>query len=143
MGLQALQPRVALAESAHGGVAAQGRGAVLLVAAWIALRDRVRREAGGRCQVQAAVAFERRMIVDHIVELKDGGAPLERSERLVDVRVASQQRPCRRAREAHGAEAGGPLILGAFWGALPDGGSRREFFPPANTSKNGPFRGLT
>jgi len=48
-------------------------------AEWIALRDRVRREAGGRCQVAGCGRIERGMIVDHIIELKDGGAPLDRS----------------------------------------------------------------
>jgi len=48
-------------------------------AEWIALRDRVRREANGRCQAQGCDRAERRMYVDHIVELKDGGAPLHRS----------------------------------------------------------------
>ena len=46
---------------------------------WIELRDRVRREAGGRCQTPGCGRAERRMFADHIVELQDGGAPLERS----------------------------------------------------------------
>jgi 5-methylcytosine-specific restriction enzyme A len=45
---------------------------------WIALRDRVRREAGGRCQTPGCGRIERRMYADHRVELKDGGAPLDR-----------------------------------------------------------------
>ena len=36
----------------------------------------------------------------------------------------------------------GDLILWNLWGRVPDGGSRREFFPSANTSKNRPFPGL-
>jgi 5-methylcytosine-specific restriction enzyme A len=43
---------------------------------WIALRDRVRREANGLCQV---LGCDRRgYIVDHIVEIRDGGAKLDR-----------------------------------------------------------------
>lgn len=46
-------------------------------AAWVQLRDRVRREAGGMCQVPGCT--QRGVIVDHIHEIKDGGAKLERS----------------------------------------------------------------
>jgi 5-methylcytosine-specific restriction enzyme A len=42
---------------------------------WIALRDRVRREAGGRCQVPGC--DKRGVYVDHIVEIRDGGARLD------------------------------------------------------------------
>lgn len=45
--------------------------------AWIELRDRVRREAGGRCQVPGCT--KRGRWVDHIVEIKDGGAKLDRN----------------------------------------------------------------
>lgn len=44
---------------------------------WIALRDQVRREAGGRCQAPGCI--NRGQIVDHIVEIRDGGAKLDRS----------------------------------------------------------------
>lgn len=44
---------------------------------WIALRDRVRREARGMCQV--AGCDRRGHIVDHIVEIRDGGAKLDRA----------------------------------------------------------------
>lgn len=43
---------------------------------WTEMRDRVRREARGRCQREGC--SERGLYVDHIVELKDGGAPLDR-----------------------------------------------------------------
>lgn len=43
---------------------------------WLALRDRVRAEAGGRCQRPGC--SERGLYVDHIVEIKDGGARLDR-----------------------------------------------------------------
>jgi 5-methylcytosine-specific restriction endonuclease McrA len=46
-------------------------------AAWITLRDHVRREAKGRCQRPGC--GNRGFIVDHIVEIRDGGPKLERS----------------------------------------------------------------
>lgn len=52
---------------------------------WIALRDRVRVEARGRCQRKGCAELGH--IVDHIVELKDGGAPLDR--RNVELLCAS------------------------------------------------------
>ena len=79
MGLQALQPRVALADLRTAALPPKIAELFYSSPAWIALRDRVRREAGGRCQVAGCGRIERGMIVDHIVELKDGGAPLERS----------------------------------------------------------------
>jgi 5-methylcytosine-specific restriction endonuclease McrA len=42
---------------------------------WIALRDQVRREARGKCQR----CGNRGRYVDHKVELKDGGARLDRA----------------------------------------------------------------
>lgn len=44
---------------------------------WIALRDRVRTEARWRCQRPGC--GKRGFIVDHIVEIRDGGAKLDRS----------------------------------------------------------------
>lgn len=44
---------------------------------WIELRDRVRREAKGQCQRRGCEA--RGFIVDHIVEIRDGGAKLDRA----------------------------------------------------------------
>jgi 5-methylcytosine-specific restriction enzyme A len=79
MGLQALQPRVALANLRTAALPPKIAEPFYSSPAWIALRDRVRREAGGRCQAPGCGCAERRMFVDHIVELKDGGAPLERS----------------------------------------------------------------
>ena len=46
---------------------------------WRRLRGRVIREAGGRCQWQGCGRSEPGMHCDHIVEIKDGGAPLERA----------------------------------------------------------------
>ena len=79
MGLQALRSRVALANLRTAALPPKVADPFYSSPAWIALRDRVRREAGGRCQVAGCGRIERGMIVDHIVELKDGGAPLERS----------------------------------------------------------------
>ena len=79
MGLQALQPRVGLADLRTAALPPKIAEPFYSSAAWIALRDLVRREAGGRCQVAGCGRIERGMIVDHIIELKDGGAPLDRS----------------------------------------------------------------
>ena len=79
MGLRALQPRVGLANLRTAALPPKIAEPFYSSPAWIALRDRVRHEAGGRCQVPGCGRIERRMIVDHIVELKDGGGPLDRS----------------------------------------------------------------
>ena len=79
MGLQALRSRVGLADLRTAALPPKAADTFYTSSAWIALRDRVRREAGGRCQVPGCGRIERGMIVEHIVELKDGGAPLDRS----------------------------------------------------------------
>ena len=79
MGLQALPPRVALADLRTAGLPPKVADSFYSSPAWIALRDRVRREVGGRCQMAGCGRAERRMFADHIVELKDGGAPLKRA----------------------------------------------------------------
>ena len=79
MGLQALQPRVGSVDLRTVALPPKVADSFYSSPAWIALRDRVRREAGGRCQAPGCGRTERRMFVDHIVELKDGGAPLDRS----------------------------------------------------------------
>lgn len=48
---------------------------------WIALRDQVRHEARGMCQMPGCT--RRGYIVDHIVEIKDGGARLDRSNAML------------------------------------------------------------
>lgn len=48
---------------------------------WIEMRDRVRREAGGRCQRPGCE--HRGYIVDHIIEIRDGGARLDRSNLIL------------------------------------------------------------
>ena len=79
MGLQALRSRIALANLRTAALPPKVADRFYSSPAWIALRDRVRREAGGRCQAPGCGRAERRMFVDHIVELKDGGAQLERT----------------------------------------------------------------
>ena len=83
MRLQALQPRIALANLRTAALPLKVADPFYSSPTWIELRDRVRREAGGRCQVPGCGRIERGMIVDHIVELKDGGAPLDRSNTIL------------------------------------------------------------
>ena len=78
MSLPTLKPRIAEANLRTAALPPKVADDFYSSPAWIALRDRVRREAGGRCQVPGCGRAERRMFVDHIVELKDGGAPLDR-----------------------------------------------------------------
>jgi hypothetical protein len=40
-------------------------------------RDEVRARAGGQCETPGCGRRERRMFADHIIELKDGGAPFD------------------------------------------------------------------
>ena len=78
MGLPTLQPRIGVASLRTAALPPKVADPFYSSPEWIALRDRVRREAGGRCQAPGCERVERRMFVDHIVELKDGGAPLDR-----------------------------------------------------------------
>lgn len=78
MGLQALRPRVPMASLQTAALPPKVADPFYSSRTWIELRDRVRREAGGRCQAPGCSRIERRMFVDHIIELKDGGAPLDR-----------------------------------------------------------------
>jgi 5-methylcytosine-specific restriction enzyme A len=77
--LQTLRPRVGLANLQTAKTPPKTANKFYLSPEWIALRDQVRREAGGRCQAPGCGRIEQRMYVDHRVELKDGGAPLDRS----------------------------------------------------------------
>jgi 5-methylcytosine-specific restriction protein A len=76
--LRTLRPRVGLANLQTAKTPPKSANKFYLSPEWIALRDRVRREAGGRCQAPGCGRIEQRMYVDHRVELKDGGAPLDR-----------------------------------------------------------------
>ena len=77
MGLRVLRSRVPTLSLQTAALPPKVADPFYSSAAWIELRGRVRREARGRCQVQGCT--QRGAIVDHIVELKDGGAPLERT----------------------------------------------------------------
>ncbi len=78
-GLRTLRPHIDMAELRTATPPAKKADGFYLSAEWLAIRDRVRFEAGGRCQAPGCDRAERRMFVDHVVELKDGGAPLARS----------------------------------------------------------------
>ena len=108
MGLQALQPRVGLANLRTAALPPKLADRFYSSAAWIALRDRVRREAGGRCQVPGCGRIERRMIVDHIVELKDGGAPLDRSNSRLMCRSHHNQKTDPEPAKRTARSPGGP-----------------------------------
>ncbi len=108
MGLQALQPRVALANLRTAALPPKVADSFYSSPAWIALRDRVRREAGGRCQVAGCGRIERGMIVDHIVELKDGGAPLDRSNARLMCRSHHNQKTVTERAKRTARRPGGP-----------------------------------
>lgn len=78
MALRTLRPRVGLASLQTAKAPPKTANKFYLSPEWIALRDRVRREAGGRCQAIGCGRIEPRMFVDHRVELRDGGAALDR-----------------------------------------------------------------
>jgi 5-methylcytosine-specific restriction enzyme A len=79
MKLLTLRPRIGSANLQTATPPSKVADKFYLTSEWIALRDLVRREAGGRCQAPSCGRVERRMFVDHIIELKDGGAPLDRT----------------------------------------------------------------
>ncbi len=78
MGLRTLRSRIGSTSQHTAEPPAKVTEKFYLSPEWVAVRDRVRREAGGRCQAPGCRRAERRMFVDHIVERKDGGPPLER-----------------------------------------------------------------
>ncbi|WP_132254722.1 HNH endonuclease signature motif containing protein [Methylobacterium segetis] len=47
--------------------------------AWTTLRDEVVRERGRRCEALGCGRTSGRVFVDHIVERRDGGAPLDKA----------------------------------------------------------------
>ena len=108
MGLRALQPRVGLADLRTAALPPKIAEPFYSSPAWIALRDRVRREAGGRCQVPGCGRIERGMIVDHIVELKDGGAPLDRSNVWLTCRSHHNQKTVTERAKRTARRPGGP-----------------------------------
>src|SRR5258708_18161048 len=78
MGLRTLRARVVVVAMQTARPPVKTADRLYASPKWVELRDRVRREAGGRCQAPGCGRFEPRMYVDHRVELKDGGAPLDR-----------------------------------------------------------------
>jgi 5-methylcytosine-specific restriction protein A len=71
-----LRPRVQTLDTRIARPAPKVADAFYSTPEWIELRNRTRRECRGRCQTKGCNNPGR--YVDHIVELKDGGAPLDR-----------------------------------------------------------------
>ena len=95
----------------------------------------------GGARRKAAVAIERRMFVDHIVELKDGGAPLDRSNVRLLCASHHTAKTAIRAREAHARGRGASDPWG-FWGGNRTGAHAENFSRLPIPPRNGPFRGL-
>src|SRR4051812_42679795 len=74
--LQTLKPRGGLANLQTAKTPPKTADKFYVSPEWIALRNRVRWEAGGRCQAPGCGRVGQ--YVDHRVELKDGGAKLDR-----------------------------------------------------------------
>jgi 5-methylcytosine-specific restriction enzyme A len=79
MGLHTLMPRIGMARLQTAKPPAKRADKLYMSPTWFEVRDRVRREARGRCEAPGCGRRERRMFVDHIVELQDGGAALDRA----------------------------------------------------------------
>ena len=77
--MHTLKPRMEMARLQTAKPPPKRADELYLSPEWFELRDRVRREAGGRCQMSGCGRREARMYVDHRVELRDGGAPLDRT----------------------------------------------------------------
>jgi 5-methylcytosine-specific restriction enzyme A len=80
--LAKLRPRIATADlrTARPGTGKRQVGQGFYgTAKWRRLRDVVVAEANGRCEWDGCGRTTERMFVDHIVEISDGGAPLDRS----------------------------------------------------------------
>ena len=146
MRLQALQPRVGSANLRTAALPPKVADPFYSSPQWIALRDRVRREAGGRCQVPGCT--RRGAVVDHIVELKDGGAPLDRKNIWLTCHADHNRKTTAERAKRTARRPGGPLILGAF-GAVCRRGAHAENFsagpkpqleylPSANATKKWP-----
>ena len=126
MGLPTLRPRIGVVDLRTAALPPKVAERFYSSAEWIALRDRVRREADERCQAQGCGRAERRMYVDHIVELKDGGAPLDRSNVWL---LCGAHRVAKTGLERARRTASRPalLISGAFRGANRTGLTPRIF----------------
>lgn len=79
--LRMVGPRVATLDTSIAKLPPKVAEPFYSSAAWIALRDQVRREARWMCQVPGC--GRRGFIVDHIVEIKDGGAKLDRANLML------------------------------------------------------------
>ena len=78
--MRTLQPRVRAVNIRFGRVVGPEVGDDFYQSfEWRALRNQVIAEAKGRCQWQGCGRSEGRMYADHIVEISDGGAALDRS----------------------------------------------------------------
>jgi len=109
-GLRTLKSRVVVANLRSAAPPPRRAESFYLSREWFELRDRVRWEAGGRCQAPGCGRRERRMFVDHKVELKDGGAPLDpRNVWLLCGSCHTRKTVSERARrtaERHGGRSG-------------------------------------
>lgn len=72
-----MQPRVPTMDTRRVKPPAKTADPELLTRDWKAMRERVMREAGGRCQIPGCTRPAR--YADHIVERKDGGAVFDRA----------------------------------------------------------------
>ena len=77
--MRTLRPRLEMARLQTAKPPPKRADKFYLSREWFELRDWVRHEAGGRCQMPGCGRREARMYVDHRVELRDGGAPLDRT----------------------------------------------------------------
>ncbi|WP_319798314.1 HNH endonuclease signature motif containing protein [Nitrobacter sp.] len=72
-----MRPRIPVADTRIAKPAPKTADRFYSSPEWIALRDLVRREAGGRCQMPGCQRPGH--TVDHIVEIRDDGAKLDRA----------------------------------------------------------------
>jgi 5-methylcytosine-specific restriction protein A len=76
--LRMLAPRIATLDTRRIKPPPKTADPELLTRDWKAMRERVIREAHGRCQAPGCGRADRRMYADHIVERRDGGAVFDR-----------------------------------------------------------------
>jgi 5-methylcytosine-specific restriction endonuclease McrA len=138
MGLQTLRPRVSIAKLSTATSPPKVADPFYSSREWTDLRNRVRWEAGSRCQALGCGRRERTMFVDHKVELRDGGSRLDRDNlwllcgRCHSLKTSRER--IRRTAERHGGGRCKPAS--ALQTAL--GPTQREF--PA---RHNPKRRLT
>ncbi len=75
--LTMLKPRITPSDTRRVKPAPKTADAELLTPDWKAMRERVSREAGGRCQTPGCGRPGR--YADHIIERRDGGAVFDRA----------------------------------------------------------------